>query len=409
MQDSGIPWIGEIPSSWNTIRAKRIFSLVVDPSDNPRKIALENIESHTGRFIQTSSIFDGQGINVKIGDIVYGKLRPYLCKAWLADFECNAVGDFCVFRCSQDVYAGFIHKLFLSPQFASVVNASTYGAKMPRISPNFVLSLILPVPPLNEQITISKFIDSQCVEIDELIAVEEETITELQAYKQSVIAEAVTKGLNPDAPMKDSGIPWIGQIPEHWTVEKAKHIFNLRMTKGNSKTILLSATQDRGMCPQSMLASVVQVAENTDLQIFKTVHKNDFVISLRSFQGGFEISKYEGVCSPAYQVFYNKANINQDYFRILFKSRNFIDHINSLTEGIREGKNIQYASFSYSYLPVPPLDEQKSIAEFIDRKCSEIDSLIEIKQQKIAELKEYKKSLIYEYVTGKKEVPVEAD
>ncbi len=199
--------------------------------------------------------------------------------------------------------------------------------------------------------------------------------------------------------MKDSGIPWIGEIPNHWELLRARYMFNQSTSKGNERLVLLSATQDRGVVDKSTLDSVVQVAANVDLSLFKTVHKNDFVISLRSFQGGFEISHEEGVISPAYTVF---RLINQDYphyYRYLFKSYGFIDKINSLTVGIREGKNIQYVDFSNMLLPFPPLAEQHLIATFLDKKCSEIDSLIDLQEQIIEELKAYKQSVITEAVT----------
>lgn len=198
---------------------------------------------------------------------------------------------------------------------------------------------------------------------------------------------------------KDSGIAWIGEIPGEWRVEKARHIFTQRNSKGNKTPILLSATQINGMYPQHLLEGVVQVQKSTDLQTFKTVHKNDYVISLRSFQGGFEMSDYEGVCSPAYQVFYNKIDICHQYYKLLFKSQGFISMINSLVVGIREGKNIQYGSFSYSYLPFPPLSVQQSISSFLETKCGEIDSLISIQEEMISELLAYKQSVITEAVT----------
>lgn len=198
---------------------------------------------------------------------------------------------------------------------------------------------------------------------------------------------------------KDSGIAWIGEIPGEWKVEKARHIFTQRNSKGNKTPTLLSATQINGMYPQHLLEGVVQVQKSTDLQTFKTVHKNDYVISLRSFQGGFEMSDYEGVCSPAYQVFYNKIDICHQYYKLLFKSQGFISMINSLVVGIREGKNIQYGSFSYSYLPFPPLSVQQSISSFLNTKCGEIDSLISIQEEMISELLAYKQSVITEAVT----------
>ena len=199
--------------------------------------------------------------------------------------------------------------------------------------------------------------------------------------------------------MKDSGIEWIGEIPADWTLQRGKTIFAQRLTKGNQSEILLAATQKYGMLPQSEVEGVVQVKEDADLQQFRTVHKKDFVISLRSFQGGFEYSQYEGVCSPAYQVFYNTNPICHNYYRLLFKSDGFIQKMNSMTVGIREGKNIQYSDFADSLIPVPPINQQQRIADYLDRKCSQIDSIIARQQEVIEKLKAYKLSVITETVT----------
>ena len=208
--------------------------------------------------------------------------------------------------------------------------------------------------------------------------------------------------------MKDSGIEWIGEIPVEWTLQRGKTIFAQRLTKGNQTEILLAATQKYGMLPQSEVEGVVQVKEDADLQQFRTVHKGDFVISLRSFQGGFEYSQYEGVCSPAYQVFYNTNPICHNYYRLLFKSDGFIQKMNSMTVGIREGKNIQYSDFANSLIPIPPIGQQHLIADYLDRKCSQIDAIIARQQEVIEKLKAYKLSVITEAVTKglKPDVPM---
>ena len=198
---------------------------------------------------------------------------------------------------------------------------------------------------------------------------------------------------------KDSGIEWIGEIPEHWELRKGKNLFKLRNSKGNINAILLAATQKFGMIPQTQVEGVVQVKQNTDLNTFRTVHKNDYVISLRSFQGGFEMSEYEGVCSPAYQVFYSKTPCCNYFFKYMFKSYGFISQINAFTLGIREGKNIQYEDFSVMKLPLPTLQEQQSIATYLDQKCGEIDELITLQEEMITKLQSYKQSVITEAVT----------
>lgn len=198
--------------------------------------------------------------------------------------------------------------------------------------------------------------------------------------------------------MKDSGIEWIGEIPEGWELIKAKYLFSQRNEKGNSTLVLLSPTQKYGVIPQSQLEGVVQVKETTDLRAFKTIHIGDFVISLRSFQGGFEFSNYEGVCSPAYQVFHATKDLSNDFFRYLFKSDGFISKINSLTVGIREGKNIQYWDFSNMLLAVPPKEIQIRSAQYLNAKCTEIDTMLSKTRSSIEEYKKLKQAVITQAV-----------
>lgn len=201
------------------------------------------------------------------------------------------------------------------------------------------------------------------------------------------------------AKYKDSLTTWMGEVPNHWKLERAKWSFTLRNERGNNTPVLLAATQKYGMYPQDMLEGVVKVAEGTDYQQFRTVHKGDFVISLRSFQGGFERSDYEGVCSPAYQVFFANSRWNNNYLKFLFKNKLFVDAMNALTVGIREGRNIKYEDFSNSILAIPPIVEQETIAAFLDEKVAHIDSVIAEAKASIREYKAWKASVIYEAVT----------
>ncbi len=205
--------------------------------------------------------------------------------------------------------------------------------------------------------------------------------------------------------MKDSGIEWIGEIPEEWQLDKGKSIFCQRNERGNNIELqILSPSQKLGVVPQSLLEErtghiAVKVKEETDLRAFKTIHKGDFCISLRSFQGGFEYSAYEGVVSPAYQVFYPIKSISDRFYSYIFKIQPFIDKMNSFTMTLRDGKNISFSDFGNSYIPYPPLTVQYKIADFLDDKCAKIDSLIDHEEATIEELKAYKQSVITEAVT----------
>jgi len=201
-----------------------------------------------------------------------------------------------------------------------------------------------------------------------------------------------------------SGYEWLGVIPASWKLKKGKYLFCQRNTKGNTKNLqLLSPTQHFGVIPQEMLeeltsANVVKVKDDTDLATFKTIHEGDFCISLRSFQGGFEYSQYEGVVSPAYQVFFATEHLCNGFYKYLFKDRNFIDKMNSYTMSLRDGKNIAFEDFGNTYIPVPPIEEQERIADYLDTQNSRISKASEGIQQEIEILEQFKRSLIVETV-----------
>ena len=205
--------------------------------------------------------------------------------------------------------------------------------------------------------------------------------------------------------MKPSGIEWIGDIPDDWEVRKGKFLFKQRNSRGNTKKLeLLSPTQKYGVIPQSKYEELtgmkpVKLDINADLASLKTICSGDYCISLRSFQGGFEYSSYEGVVSPAYQVFYPTKLISRQYYKYLFKVQSFIDKINSYAMSLRDGKNISFEDFSTTYLPFPPLKTQQKIANYLDDKCGEIDATIAKQKESIEKLKTYKQSLISETVT----------
>lgn len=204
--------------------------------------------------------------------------------------------------------------------------------------------------------------------------------------------------------IKDSGFDWIGKTPENWQFIKGKYIFKQRNSKGNSICLrLLSPSQKFGVVPQTLLEelttqNVVKVKEDTDLTTFKTIHNGDFCISLRSFQGGFEYCTYEGVVSSAYQVFYPTVEIYDGYYKFLFKDKSFIEKMNSYTISFRDGKNIAFSDFGDTYIPYPPIEEQKKIAEFLDAKTAEIDALVADIQAQIETLEQYKRSTVIETV-----------
>ena len=197
---------------------------------------------------------------------------------------------------------------------------------------------------------------------------------------------------------KDSGVDWIGEIPVEWNILKLKFLFKDVSIKNRPDLDLLSVTQDQGVVPRSMVENRM-VMPTGNLESFKVISKGDFAISLRSFEGGLEYSEYEGLISPAYTVLKSQKEINDNYFKFLFKSKAFIAELQLSIVGIREGKNISYEELKYSYTPIPPLTEQQTIANFLDGKTAKIDQTITIKQKEIELLKERRQILIQKAVT----------
>lgn len=192
-KDSGISWIGEIPEHWDILRFKNIVQLVKEPAKSyDKKVALENIAGFTGKYLETETIFEGEGTHFEVNDILFGKLRPYLSKVYKAEFDGQAVGDFYVFRANKIIDSGYLQKLTISSHFIGVVNAGTYGAKMPRASWNDIANLKVPLPPLPEQRAIVAYLEEKTTAIDTLIADLQREIEGMKEYKQRLISDVVT-------------------------------------------------------------------------------------------------------------------------------------------------------------------------------------------------------------------------
>lgn len=233
-KDSGVEWLGRVPKHWEVNRLKFSLRLVTDKADkktNP--VALENIEGWSGRLIKTTTDFEGIGISFIEGDILFGKLRPYLAKVYRTLSSGEAVGDFHVLRPVNGCSPDFAKYQMLCPSFISVVDGTTFGAKMPRANWESLATMPFLIPSQEEQIKISDYIDRETSRIDRLIEKKERFIELLKEKRQALITHAVTKGLPPEAakkagmepnpPMKDSGIEWIGEVPAHWEIKKVKY------------------------------------------------------------------------------------------------------------------------------------------------------------------------------------------
>ena len=218
-EDSGEYWLGSIPKHWDCIKLKYVSDLrgsKAEPTSSDQYVGMENIESWTGKYIQKEAVTPERvSSSFTHNDVLFGKLRPYLAKSWLADFSGICSSEFLVLS-SNKVSPKFLNYYSLMEDFVKQVDSSTYGSKMPRASWDFISLMGVPVPTYGESDNIANFLDHETAKIDTLIEKQQQLIKLLKEKRQAVISHAVTKGLNPDVPMRDSGVEWLGEVPEHW-------------------------------------------------------------------------------------------------------------------------------------------------------------------------------------------------
>ncbi len=223
-KESGAHWVGQVPAHWAVGRLKSQAVLVTEKAvQRTHPVALENIEGWSGTFIPSDGGFEGEGVAFLAGDILFGKLRPYLAKAYLAECPGEAVGDFHVLRPAPAMRARYLQYQILNRAFIDVIDGSTFGSKMPRASWECLGNMTVALPPLDEQTAIAAFLDRETAKIDALIAEQEKLIVLLAEKRQATISRAVTKSLNPNAPTKDSGVAWLGEAPAHWEISRIKY------------------------------------------------------------------------------------------------------------------------------------------------------------------------------------------
>lgn len=414
MKDSGVEWIGEIPHSWSISPTKAFVDCKCEKGEykGTGYVGMEHIESFSGKLLadgsQSVTEVDSVVSAFTDSDVLFGKLRPYLAKVAKPSFCGQCSSEILVLRPSDDVNREYLFWYLLNPAFIDAVNSSTYGAKMPRANWCFIGSCPMPMPPINVQEKIAGLLNEKCTQVDALIDNVQAQIEKLKAYKQSLITEVVTKGLDPSVSMKDSGVEWIGEIPKHWELTRIKNCFQLRNER-NYKDLkdvnLISLYTDKGVIQHS---DITETTGNRAVTAdgYKKVYEKDIVVNIiLCWMGAIGMSNYIGVTSPAYDVYKPLDGVISEYYHYLFRTSRFNGECYRYGRGIMMMRWRTYSTeFSSIYIPFPPIEEQQQIATYLDKKCSQIDKLISIKQAKIEKLNEYKKSLIYEYVTGKKNV-----
>ncbi len=425
MKNSGIPWIGEIPEGW---KVERLKSQVVEINEKNSPLKTD--------YVLSLTIKDGVIPYEEKGDVgnkakenheEYKLAYPDTIVLNSMNILIGAVGICKYYGCVSPVYYVFKAADSSDLRYLNYIMSSTPYQKYLRkyangileirlrVSSDDILKRHIPLPPLSEQQAIADFLDKKCAEIDQMVALQEKFIEELKAYKQSLITETVTKGLNPNAPMKDSGVEWIGEIPEGWKIMKLAFLTS-KIGSGSTPTGGANVYLHDGikfLRSQNIyfegleLSDVAYISEEIDAEMKGTrVQSGDVLLNITGGSigrcyfvddtlGRANVNQHVSIIRP--------KNIRTKYLKYQIQSFLGQHQIAMLqTGGNREG--LSATSLSNFKILYPDFPEQQAIADYLDKKCAEIDQLIAVKQKKADELKEYKKSIIYEYVTGKRSV-----
>ena len=444
MKDSGIEWIGEIPEDWNLLRMKSCISkrdggawgddvtgendticLRIADFDYSKFLFKDTkVEDLTKRHYNSDVI---EKLKLNKDDILIEKSgggeKTPVGRTVIFDKDYTAL--FANFmerlRCSNFVFPKFMQYVFVT--FYKNDYTRNYIKQTTGIQNLDLTSMLaeenVPVPTIYEQQKISAFLDRKCTEIDSVISKTKATIEEYKKLKQSVITQAVTKGIIPNRPMKDSGIEWIGEIPQEWEIIPFRYVLKERNEKNSpiKSYERLSLSIDLGVTTYSEKTTNLDRFKE-DFEQYKLAHIGDLVMnSMNMIVGATGVSDYYGCVSPVYYTFYDEteSHITAKFCEYIFRSKAMLRVLYSLGKGIyaivRGDDRVNTCRLKVAKedlkslkIPLPTVQEQQEIVNYLDEKCSEIDKLIAKKEQLLTEMENYKKAVIYEYVTGKKEV-----
>ena len=423
MKDSGIEWIGEIPEGWEVIPIKYLARYNYDTLTESCSPDFEF------NYIDIGSVTYGKGITtfqkfkfkdspsrarrvVIPGDILISTVITYLraiaCVNKSSIPQIASTGFLVLQADISKIHPHFLMYSVLSDNFICKVEANSVGISYPAINASQIVHFKLPIPQLSEQFLLVTYLDRQCSEIDALLSKTLSSIEEYKKLKQAVITQAVIKGVRGEREMKDSGVEWIGEIPAEWSVQRIKTIFSIRNERNYlplEQVNLISLYTDKGVVQHCDIEKTTgNKASNADG--YKKVYPNDMIVNIiLCWMGAIGRSNYAGVTSPAYDVYVPSSKIECKFYHYYFRTLGFSGDCYKNGRGIMAMRWRTYSDqFRSIKVVVPPLEEQKEIVGYLDAKCAEIDGLIAKKEQLIKELESYKKSLIYEVVTGKREV-----
>jgi len=410
MKDSGIEWIGEIPISWRVNRYKNICSILngfpFDSTlfDNSSGTPLIRIRDITSGSIETFYLGDyDEKYIVKSGDILVGMDGDFNIRKWansdaLLNQRCMKITP------NTNFSGSFLY--YQLPYVLKIINDLTYSTTVKHLSHFSVLNSKIVVPNSKETERIVKYLENIVSEIDSIIEKTKQSIEEYKKYKQSLITEVVTKGLNKNVKMKDSGIEWIGEIPEHWDLAYLPQVYSQVKQKNTiaQEENLLSLSYGQ-IIRKNIKTNDGLLPEN--FEGYNIVEKNDIVLRLTDLQNDHKSLRVglvteRGIITSAYVTIRSKIKVNNEYMFFLIYSFDICKGFYGLGSGVRQ--NLTFDGIKSFKFILPPSDEQDEIVKIIKGKTIMIDNLIEVKENLLSELESYKKSLIYEVVTGKKEI-----
>lgn len=414
MKDSGVEWIGDIPTNWRRSKLKYLGEYIngyaFKPSDwSSKGHQIIRIQDLTGSNSGEPNYFDGildEKYRVVNGDILVSwaaTLDAFVWKkedGWLNQHIFKAVPN-------EKIVNGYFLWL-LKVAMDNMNNDDKHGIVMQHVTIGLFNNYVVPLAPYTEQQAIADYLDKTCSKIDEIIAEAKASIDEYRKLKQSVIFEAVTKGLDKNVEMKDSTIEFISSIPLNWKVCRIATIYEESKETGREDLPILMVSINTGISEYEVGDDqrIRKVTRSDDKSIYKVVHRNDLVYNMmRAWQGGFGAAQVDGLVSPAYVVATPKSDVDSRYIEALLRTPIFTEKIHGLSYGVADCRlRLYWTYFKELRICLPPIDEQREIANYIANESKKIDRLIKEKTVLINDLEAYKKSLIYEVVTGKRRV-----
>lgn len=412
MKDSGLKWLGEIPSNWTLAKIGGLYSIrnekVSDKEYPPLSVTNKGILPQLETAAKTN---DGDNRKlVRAGDFAINSRSDRRGSCGISPYDGSVSLINIVMVPRKEMMPTYYEWLFHTTQFGDENYRWGHGIVDDLWTTGWqdMKKITIPMPSLDEQRRIADYLDAKCAEIDALAADIQAQIDTLEQYKRSVITEAVTKGLNPDAEMKDSGIQWIGMMPSHWDCIRGKYILQYLQKPIREEDGVITCFRDGEVTLRSNRREDGFTMADKEIG-YQGIDVGDLVVhGMDGFAGAIGISDSRGKASPVLNVLDTKQN--KRYIMYFLRSMAYSDVFLALATGIRvRSCDLRWNKLAELFYPIPPIEEQNLIVAHIDTALHKANNVISEKKDQLETLEAYKKSLIYEYVTGKKEVPVIAD